>query len=503
MTDFDSERPVPTPGRRALLQGSLAGLGGLTVAGMLPGLTPTAEAAKPADPNAGPPVRVDPVKKKSNPIVNQIQKSGVKVRLVDFCAPPRSAAAKPYAQLNYLYHAGDGQPYVYCCDSRGKIWRIHRDTGATSLFLDVKAVRGAAIETSNRHKGLRSFAFHPEWKTSGKPGYRKFYTVSTETVGSAPSGVEVFKGDFPIQSHCVVAEWQVRAGDPTQVDTSTRRELFRIATSGPHHNADTLLFDPNAKSGDDNYGKLFLTVGDGGYGDGRDKYNSAQNTGRLLGKILRFNPTDTSGGKRYGIPSTNPFVGRSGWLPHIWALGVRHPQNITFDRGGNKQLICFDIGQAQIEEVNLIVKGGNYGWPLREGIWVTDRNNGLILYELPPNDASKNFLYPVAMYDHNDGAAGCGGHVYRGSRIPALNGHYLCGDLWNGRIYHVPAGDLVLGRQATLKELTLYYNGKQSTLREIVQGVNNRVDLRIGTDEAGDIYILTKQDGKIRKLVAY
>src|SRR5918912_2085781 len=129
-------------------------------------------------------------------------------------------------------------------------------------------------------------------------------------------------------------------------------------------------------------------------------------------------------------------------------------------------MILTDIGQHYIEEVNLGVRGANYGWPLREGTFVTDRTDQDVLYALPSDDPTYGFTYPVAQYDHDDVvnelglAAICGGFVYRGSAVPDLTGQYLFGDLVIGRVFHVPATSLQLGSQATVHELTLRHDGQ-------------------------------------------
>ena len=426
--------------------------------------------------------------------------SGVRVRLVDFATPPRTDGAKPYSRLNYLHHAGDGSSFLYANDTRGKIWRINGSTGAVTLFLDHKLARNGALLADHAEKGLRSFAFHPNFSRAGKPGYNKLYTLSTETIASRPSGVKVFGGDYPVAFHDVLAEWAVYADDRTRVNPASRRELLRIAQHHNNHNSDQLLFDPNAKPGQAGFGKLYFASGDGG--SSGDPYDLAQNPGIMLGKVIRINPTYTSNGARYGIPADNPFVGRPGYLGHIWALGVRHPQNMTIDTGGSHKFIFTDIGQSNIEEVNILQKGANYGWPLREGTFVTDTETTSRLYERGLDDASFGFTYPVAQYDHSDGRAITGGFVYRGSAIPYLVGHYLCGDIANGRIFHVPVDELQLGSVATLRELTVVYRGAETTLRAIVEGKDGRADLRFGQGADRELYVMSKQDGVIRKLQA-
>jgi glucose/arabinose dehydrogenase len=438
-----------------------------------------------------------------NPIKAAIQQSQLAIQLVEFSTPPRTSQTRPYARLNFLYHAGDGSGRLFTNDSRGKIWLIDRNTGGASLFLDLVQARGSRFLSGSNQMGLRSFAFHPDFARSGRPGYRKLYTVSTETAASRPSGMPVFSGPFTVMFHDVVAEWSVHATGTLRVDPSTRREILRIAQYKSDHNTDQLMFDPRAQVGTANYGKLFIGVGDGGnVPEHPDPYDQAQDPGRALGKILRIDPLRQPNGSRYGIPADNPFVGRSGYLPEIWALGLRHPLNISFDRGGTGKFLIADIGQAQVEEVNLGVAGANYGWPLREGTFATERLDETTLYALPADDAQNGFTYPVAQYDHSEGRAITGGFVYRGTAVPQLAGQYLLGDIVNGRIFHAPADGLNLGAQATLQELRLLRGGSPVTLKTLVGGSNGRVDLRFGQDEAGEMYVLTKQDGKIRKIAA-
>ncbi|MFO1039004.1 MAG: PQQ-dependent sugar dehydrogenase [Geminicoccaceae bacterium] len=428
-----------------------------------------------------------------------VVKSGVKVEVKTFCTPPATSAVRPLAMLNYVFHAGDGSNRLFAADSRGKIWQI--DTaGRARLFLDLKAIRGSALfEDGNpKHLGLRSFAFHPDFARSGRAGYRKFFTVNTERVASASPGTPVL-GDPTLSNshHDVIAEWTV-AADGTVITTS-RREIVRIRQFYRIHNTDTVIFDPNLAPGASGYGLMYFGVGDGMNSPRHlDPHDQAQNLARPLGKILRINPLAKSG-KSYTIPSSNPFPGQSGGKSEVYAYGLRHPEFLCFDETGSGKFICADIGQDTWEEINLIQSGKNYGWPEREGLQVTNRFDSSILYPLPADDAKYHYTYPVAQYDHSVGFAIAGGWVYRGSKIPALRGHYVFGDIVNGRVFHVPVSSLQPGALAEIKELTLTVGGAATTMRKLV-GTTKRVDLRLGQDEAGEIYLSSKQDGVIRKL---
>ena len=475
---------APALARRDVLKA--AGAGALLASGAIVG-------ADPADAAIAP-----------KPLTPSIQLGPLTANLVDVATPPATAAAGARARLNFLYYGGTNTDRLYVNDSRGKLWAIDPVTGASTLFLDLAAIRGSALYGKFFQQGLRSFAFHPNFALPGKGGYRCFYTVSTETEASRPADVRLFTGDFPVSHHNVVCEWKVDEATLSTVIPTSRRELFRIAQWRPDHCSDQLMFNPN---GGKDYGLLYLTCGDGGNSPPHsDPYEKAQDPGSPLGKILRFRPLKQADGRAYAVPADNPFVGREGWLPEIYALGFRHPQNLSFDTGGSKQAFVTDIGQHQIEEINLLVKGGNYGWPNREGTYATDRFATATLYTLPDDDASNGYLYPVAQYDHREGnvkrrSAIAGGFVYRGTAIPELVGHYVCGDIVTGRIFHAPVASFELGKQVELKELTLLRDGSPVSMYNLV-GNPERVDLRFGVDRSGEIYVLTKQDGKIRKLGA-
>jgi glucose/arabinose dehydrogenase len=475
--------------RRGFLKDTAAGAGGVAAA-LLADRPATAVAAS-SQPGAGPSGSLNPLPR--------IEPSGVSASLVDFCRPPATSTTAPVALLNYLFHAGDGSGRLFVCDARGKMWAIDRD-GAATLFLDVAAIRGAAFLPGGQ-MGLRSFAFHPDFARRGAGGYRRFYTATTEIVASRPPGGRLLAGSHPVHHDNVITEWQVDAATLSTVVTSSRREVLRVAQNGVDHCQDQILFAPGASSSR----TLYIGVGDGGFSrNNSDPYIQAQNPLSPLGKILRIDPLRQADGRPYGIPAINPFLNRANYLPEIYALGLRHPQNLSFDPNGSGTLLITDIGQGQIEEVNLGRKGADYGWPLREGTFVTDRRDDAKLYDKPSPDRS-SFTDPVAQYDHDEGtaakvAAVTGGFVYRGTRIPRLVGHYVLGDIVTGRIFHVPVAQLVKGRQTPLKELTLLRAGAPVTLLGLLG--KTRADLRFGQGGDGELYVLTKQDGAIRRLAA-
>ncbi len=204
-------------------------------------------------------------------------------------------------------------------------------------------------------------------------------------------------------------------------------------------------------------------------------------------------------GRKYTVPPDNPFVGNSKYLGEIWAYGLRNPQRFCWDTGGDRKMVVIDIGQAQVEEVNVAEPGRNYGWSEREGSLVVDHRDPSRRSDLPIDDAKLGFTYPALQYRHDLGRAITGCCVYRGRLIPPLQGKYIFGDIASGRIFFTDAAGLVNGKQARFAEIKLKYLARQRTLLEILDN-DGRADLRFGTDAAGEIYVLTKRDGMIRKL---
>ena len=163
-------------------------------------------------------------------------------------------------------------------------------------------------------------------------------------------------------------------------------------------------------------------------------------------------------------------------------------------------MIGCNIGQANIESVNLIIAGHDYGWPVREGNFLLDPYGDLTkVYPLPPNDSLYNISYPVAEYDHDEGKAISGGFEYGGNSDKRLVGKYFFGDIPSGRLFYVDISDLRPGRQSPVKEWKVSMNGTITTLKGLCG--SDRVDLHFARDAKGELYILTKADGKIYKLV--
>jgi sugar lactone lactonase YvrE len=455
----------------------------------------------------------------TDPIPQKIEKSDLSAGLQEIVQIPVSGTERrgeEAARVNFLTHAGDGSGRLFVNDMRGKLYVI--TNSKVSEYMNLKKLVCPHFTDDTSQQGFSYFAFHPEFSRNGI-----FYTVNSEEKDNRIPDFPVNKRILDNQGHSiesshheVIREW--KTADPAaNVFSGTGREILRIEKPYPDHNVGQVGFNPNAKTGDTDYGLLYVAVADGG-SDGfpvshTDPLNNGQDLSTPLGKILRIDPfgSNSSNGK-YGIPHDNPFVGKRNpnALGEIWAYGLRNPHRFSWDTGGDSKLLIADIGQAFIEEVNLGIKGANYGWGKREGTWVVDREHENVLFSLPKDDAKYGFTYPVAQYSHHIpknrpksefyGIAIAGGYVYRGKSIPELFGQYIFADFGSdGRFFHVPVNELVNGKQATIKELRLFDKEQEKSFLKIVG--SDRSDVRFGVDEVGEIYVTSKSDGKVRKLV--
>jgi glucose/arabinose dehydrogenase len=452
----------------------------------------------------------------THPIPEPIKKSKLAVGLEEVVQIPDSGTAGGAAPLlNFLSSAGDGSGRLFVNDMRGYLYVIVN--GKPTVYLNVRQKICADFTYEGSQQGLSYFVFHPDFSKNGI-----FYTVTSELKTSGTPDFPVTKTIFDsnkniIKSshHDVIREW--KATNPaSNTFEGTSRELLRIEQPYPDHNVGQLSFNPNAKPGSDDYGMLYIAVADGGSDGGvpvgdTDPLDNGQDLGTPLGKMLRIDPLgNNSENGKYGIPNDNPFVADNNpqTLGEIWAYGLRNPHRFSWDTVGEGKMIIADTGQAFIEEVNLGIKGANYGWGNREGTWVIEETNENILYPLPKNDRSYGYTYPVAQYDHDIppdiedtyAIAIAGGYVYRGKAIPDLIGQYIFADFGHdARFFHVPVDELVNGKQAEIQELRLFDGDRETTFLEILG--EERSHVRFGIDEEGEIYVTAKEGGTVRKFV--
>jgi glucose/arabinose dehydrogenase/plastocyanin len=380
-----------------------------------------------------------------------------------------------------------GQPgRLFVADQNGTLWAIDLAAGARTVFLDVTGrlvALGLFGPGTYDERGFLGVAFHPSYATNGL-----LYTFTSEPV----SGTADFSTMPPATTpNCqsVIAEWHVPnpANPSSVVDVNSRRELIRVDKPQFNHNGGAMNFGPD--------GLLYITFGDGGGADDRDGQDfigapiighgcggNAQNKDVILGKMIRIDPLGTnSANGHYGIPPANPFVGLPG-LDEIFAYGLRNPWRFSFD-SLTGTLYCADVGQNNVEEIDTITSGGNYGWPQKEGAFYFVFNGDLDGYVTNvPLDVPAGLIDPIAQYDHDEGSAMVGGFVYRGTGIPALVGKYVCGDFAktfssDGRLFYLDTGN-------QLKEFTY--------LRGPAFGMSL---LGFGQDTAGQVYVMASGTG--------
>lgn len=402
-----------------------------------------------------------------------------------------------------------GARHLFVNEMTGTLFRIDGVSRAVSAYVNINDARwGRAVQSSGRERGFQSFAFHPQFRERGTPGYGKFYTWA-DVVDKEPTP-DYTPGGGNDTHDTVLLEWS--ASDPTAAtyDGGAPRELLRVEQPFANHNGGMIGFNPTATPGDPDYGMLYVGVADGG--SGGDPLDLGQNMASPYGKILRIDPLGTNGPNgRYGIPADNPFVtAGNGVLPSIYASGMRNPQRFGWDPR-TRQLYVADIGQNVVEELSPVPKGGNLGWNRWEGSFRFENRS---INTSEPR-ADRAITYPVAEYDHTDPiltnrAAVTGVVVVRSAQIPALRDRILFGDFPSGEIFHISADTGDAHGQDHIRRVLLADGGEPKTLLQVIGEKNAsrgkekaaRADLRFGLGAAGEIYLLNKWDGVVREMVA-
>jgi len=381
--------------------------------------------------------------------------------------PVVSGLAAPTA----LVHAGDGSGRLFLCDQPGQVRVVENGVLLPTPFLDLKALGEVVnVNAGYDERGLLGLAFHPEYASNGR------FFVRYSRARTGVSGEPCFGTGRGCHEE-ILAEYHVSAGNPNVADT-TGTILFRVNKPQFNHDGGAVCFGPD--------GYLYFTLGDGGgANDGladvppsHGPIGNGQNIEVPLGKMLRI---DVDSGSPYGIPADNPFVGGPG-LDEVYAYGFRNPYTFSFDDapGGTGALIVADVGQNLFEEINLVVKGGNYGWVKREGMHCFDPFNP----NTPPASCDTTGLTdPVAEYDHAVGIAVVGGFIYRGAWPPVAQGKYLFADFStsfasaNGHLLYIDTDvDWSAVRRPRL-------GADNHALNLFVKGM--------GRDESGELYLLT------------
>ena len=428
-----------------------------------------------------------------DPIRQPIRQGNISVRLV----PVATGLTAP----NWGTPAPGDNTRLFVVDQPGTLWAIDLSTGEKTVFGDFSGLLvplGIAGQGTYDERGFLGIAFHPQYPANGL-----LYTFTSEPVNGAADFSTLPPGTAP-NCQSVIREWQVPA--PTNpasvVDPNSSRVLLRIDKPQFNHNGGGLDFGPD--------GMLFISLGDGGEADdqgvGHNPQGNAQDPSNVLGTILRIDPTGSnSANGQYGIPTDNPFFPggngpfggqqgcADGTCDEIFAYGFRNPLRFSFDmeRG---DLYVGDVGQNDIEEVDVVTAGGNYGWRVKEGSFCFEPNgDGPGFVTNSRSCAQSSLIDPVAQYDHDEGIAILGGFVYRGQTIQALQGRYVFGDYSraffgnNGRLFFLDSKNIVRNGKA-----------RKSTLKEFGLVGQDALDLSLlgfGQDASGELYVLGNSTG--------
>ncbi len=387
---------------------------------------------------------------------------------------------------------------LFVADQPGQLWSINLSNGNKSLVLDLSSrvfpnPLGIPAFFNYDERGFLGIAFHPNYATNGL-----FYTYTSEAPESGPVDFPLIPPGGEVDHLNVVIEWHVSdpsSADPV-ADSKSARVLMRMAWPELNHDGGALNFGPD--------GLLYIATGDGGdaddegpggnTSDGHGRIGNAQDPTSVLGKILRIDPQGSnSGNGQYGIPASNPFAGRSEYVQEIFAYGFRNPFRTSFD-SVTGDLFVGDVGQNKIEEVDVVVRGGNYGWNVKEGTFCFDPNGA---GQGQVTDAAScgplGLIDPVAQYDHDEGIALVGGFVYRGTQIPALRGKYVFGDYSrqffgnNGRVFFLKRKNPVSQQSQPTSEI-LEMKFASSPALSI---------LGFGQDAQGELYVLANTNGGV------
>lgn len=401
--------------------------------------------------------------------------------------------------------------YVCTGTSGGLIYKVSM-TGQVSMFFNVDAglreAKGRQMDYSSAHGGLRSVAFHPRFNKNGF-----LYTSLMETRNGPASSYKYFsRPSNMIGADSVVIEWKYSFKEK-KVLPSSYRQVIRIGMPVFDHPVKQMAFRGPF---------LYIAHGDGSV-QSAITGGGQKNDG--LGKILRINPLRAKG-KPYSIPPNNPFKGKSKYKDELFAVGFRNPHNICFSKGG--QLFVTDAGRDNVEEVNIVRAGGNYGWSKREGPFVHKASGGLVngVGPLPKDDAKYGFIYPNVIVGH-EGSRGAGfvGQALAGS-CPVENGSPMSGTFiyanfpTDGNLYYSFLSDMRKAKttgppnkltQAPTFKAKIHFDHDNNpktgavvlnNLRDVIRrepgfGSADRADIRFGRGPSGEIYFSSKTVGRV------
>ncbi|MEJ7740836.1 MAG: PQQ-dependent sugar dehydrogenase [Chitinophagaceae bacterium] len=398
-----------------------------------------------------------------------------------------------------LLEVPDGSKRLFVIDQPGRIWIIGADGNRmTTPFIDVSS-KMIALNANGDERGLLGLAFHPNYQTNGR--FFVYYNAPPRAGGPTPTTTW--------NNTDRVSEFKVSASNPNVADLGSEKIILDVDDPQSNHNGGTIAF------GKDGY--LYISIGDGGgandVGNGHVSDWYAANAGgngqdiyaNLLGNMLRI---DVNSGSPYGIPADNPYVGKPG-LDEIYAIGLRNTYRFSFDMGGTNQIFGGDAGQNLYEEVNIISKGGNYGWNIKEGSYCFNAASPLLGFPtcVTVDSAGNPLLDPIIQFPTITNPIGgvgttvIGGNVYRGKSIPQYNGKYIFGSYSQRR--NIPDAKLYIANKLNKNQWTyedIFLQGFGDNLGQYLKG--------FGQDLDGEVYLTTTglagpvgTTGKVYKLV--
>ncbi|XP_062379536.1 HHIP-like protein 2 [Sardina pilchardus] len=359
-----------------------------------------------------------------------------------------------------MLHSGDDTHRMFVAEQVGFVWVYLRDGSRVEQpFLDLSS-EVLTTPWLGDERGFLGLALHPRYRDNGR--FFIYYSILVQ------GSLEKVR----------ISEMKTSVHDMNRADHNSERVILEIDEPAANHNGGQLLF------GLDGY--LYIFTGDGGKaGDPFGKFGNSQNKSALLGKVLRIDIDGSSLDRTpYRIPPDNPFIGEKDARPEVYAYGVRNMWRCSVDRGdpvtryGRGRIICGDVGQNRYEEVDIIVKGGNYGWRAKEGFECFD-------IKLCQNSSMKD-IPPIFAYGHHVGKSITGGYVYRGCEWPNLNGLYIFGDFMSGRLMALQE-DKATG---TWKEKSICMGDTTTCSFPGLINHHHKFIISFAEDEAGELYFL-------------
>ncbi|PWU00277.1 MAG: hypothetical protein C5B51_25450 [Terriglobia bacterium] len=472
----------------------------------------------------------------NNPIPEPIVKRGLAVEVKDLFRLPDTHALRAadldiapdaWARVSFVRDLPDGRRFAN--DSRGLLYLVDANN-QPHVYADVAAAFPLAY-FKRLESGFIGFVFHPEFASNGL-----FYTVHSESAAANPKILDFIPIGYGVKDvtyHNVITEWHA-TNPAANTFEGTRREILREGhvVANLTHPMGAVEFNPTAKRGDPDYGLLYTSGSDHGFSNGggpnASNPSQTQRLDSIMTAILRIDPRSPSvthgqkGLGDYTIPMANKFAsdGDPNTLGEIYAYGFRNAHRLSWDTDGT--MFASDIGMDNIEEINIVRNGENYGWMKREGYFENGRSRGgqlNQLYPLPPDildgRVKDGFTYPVIVYDHDEGRSVSDGFAYHG-RIAALRGKFVFGDIQTGRVF---ASDLAAMKKADdgiprtvapVEEIQLYVRdaaGKRVdvSFRDLIDKAMGkpmpRADLHLSHTRDGELLLHSRQDGMVRMLV--